>query len=120
VYDSLHVEELTSFLKVRFTQFDLAVASDVLNYFGDLSEVLAAAAQAMRGRGLLAFTLEKHEGDGGFVLNKTRRYAHSIEYVRSLLSPTGWTEFSAMEGVLRTEGKKDVVGWVVVLKRAGG
>jgi len=123
VYDSLHVEELTAFLKVRFTQFDLAVASDVLNYFGDLREVLSAAAQATRGGGLIAFTLEKHDGadatDGaGYVLNKTRRYAHSIEYVRSLLSPTGWAEVSANEGVLRSEVRKDVAGWVVVLKRA--
>jgi len=72
---------------------------------------------------LLAFTLEKHDGGGsaggaGYVLNKTRRYAHSIEYVRSLLSPTGWAEVSANEGVLRSEGRKDVAGWVVVLKRA--
>jgi predicted TPR repeat methyltransferase len=43
-----------SFLKVRFTQFDLAVASDVLNYFGDLREFLAAAAQATRGGGFMA------------------------------------------------------------------
>jgi predicted TPR repeat methyltransferase len=120
VYDALHVEELTAFLKVRFTQFDLAVASDVLNYFGDLREVLLAAAQAMRGGGLLAFTLEKHdggEGGAGYVLNKTRRYAHAIGYVRSLLSPTGWAEVSATEAALRSEGGKDVAGWVVVLRR---
>jgi predicted TPR repeat methyltransferase len=124
IYNSLHVEEITSFLKARFTQFDLSVASDVLNYFGDLREVLSAAAQATRGGGLIAFTLEKHDGGNagggggkGYVLNKTRRYAHTIGYVRSLLSPTGWTEVSATEGVLRSEGQKDVAGWVVVLRR---
>ncbi len=118
VYDALHVEELAAFLKVRFTQFDLAVASDVLNYFGDLGEVLGAASQAMRGGGLLAFTLERHAGGEQYVLNKTRRYAHSIGYVRSLLPQSGWSEVSASEGVLRTEGGKDVAGWVVVLRRA--
>ena len=55
---------------------------------------------------------------GGYALNKTRRYAHAIEYVRSLLSQTGWSEISATEGVLRTEGGKDVPGWVVVLRRS--
>jgi predicted TPR repeat methyltransferase len=118
IYDALHVEELTAFLKVRYTQFDLAVASDVLNYFGDLREVLAAAGQAMRGDGMLAFTVEKHEGEANYVLTKARRYAHSIEYVRSLLSPAGWSEVSATEGVLRTEGGSDVAGWVVVLRRS--
>ena len=117
IYDALHVEELTSFLGARFTQFDLAVASDVLNYFGDLRHVLRAAAQAVRGGGVLAFTLEKHDGAGDYVLNKTRRYAHSIGYVRSLLPQSEWTEVSATAGVLRTEGGKDVAGWIVVLRR---
>lgn len=122
IYDALHVEELTSFLNGRFTAFDLAVASDVLNYFGDLRDVLRAAGQAIRGGGVLAFTLEKHEGAGGtgagYVLNKSRRYAHSIAYFRSLLSESPWTEVSATEGVLRTESGKDVAGWVVVLRRS--
>ena len=117
IYDALHVEELVAFLKVRFDAFDLAVASDVLNYFGDLRELFSAASQAMRGGGLLAFTLERHAGDEPYVLNKTRRYAHSIGYVRSLLSTAGWSEISATEGVLRTEGGRDVAGWVVVLRR---
>ena len=117
IYDALHVEELVAFLKVRPMQFDLAVASDVLNYFGDLREVFAAASQAMRGGGFIAFTLEKHDGDEAFVLNKTRRYAHSIGYVRSLLSQTDLAEVSATEGVLRREGGKDVAGWMVLLRR---
>ncbi|MEA2711756.1 MAG: hypothetical protein QOF78_4357 [Phycisphaerales bacterium] len=117
IYDALFVEELTDFLAVRFSQFDLAVASDVLNYFGDLEPVLLAAAQATRGGGTFAFTLEKHDGERGYVLDKTRRYAHSIRYVRSLLPKTGWTEISVGEDVLRTESAKDVVGWVIVLKR---
>jgi predicted TPR repeat methyltransferase len=117
VYDDVFVDELTSFLGVRFSQFDLAIASDVLNYFGDLTGVLRSAAQAVRSGGTLAFTLEKHEGSG-YALNRTRRYTHSIEYVRSLLATTGWEEMSATEAPLRTEGKKDVSGWVIVLRKS--
>ena len=118
IYDALFVEELVEFLSVRFTQFDLAVASDVLNYFGDLVPVLRAAAQAMRIGGTFAFTLEKYDGERDYILDKTRRYAHSIRYVRSLLAENGWTETSVREDVLRTESGKDVIGWVVVLQRA--
>ena len=118
IYDELHVEELVTFLKGRVDAFDLAVASDVLNYFGDLGEVLDAASRALRGGGLMAFTLEKHDrDDAGYVLDRTRRYAHSIGYLRSLLTPANLSEVSATEGVLRTEGGKDVAGWVVVLRR---
>jgi predicted TPR repeat methyltransferase len=117
VYDELFVEELTEFLAARAKRFDLAVAADVLSYFGDLSGVLAAASQALREGGLFAFTLEKHDGPG-HVLNPTRRYAHSIEYVRSVLLSAKLREVSAEEEVLRTQNKRDVPGWVVVLQRA--
>jgi predicted TPR repeat methyltransferase len=117
IYDELHVGELTTFLSVRANNFDLAVAADVLNYFGDLRPVLAGAAQAIRVGGTMAFTLEKHEGDRDYVLERTRRFAHSIRYVRSLLRETGWAEISAREEVLRTESKQDVAGWVTVLRR---
>ena len=63
-------------------------------------------------------TLEKHAGDRDYTLDKTRRYAHSLRYVRSLLSATGWSEASAREDVLWTESGKDVVGWVIVLRRS--
>jgi len=120
VYDALFVEELTGFLAGRFGQFDLAIAADVFAYFGDLSGVLSAAAQALRQTGMLAFTVEKL-ADGaegpGYSLNPTRRYAHSIEYIRSQLPTAKLRMVSAREDVLRTQNLKDVATWVVVLKR---
>ena len=116
VYNELFVEEVTGFLAARPSQFDLLVAADVLIYFGDLSGLLAAASQALRPGGTMAFTLERHDGSG-YVLHPTRRYAHSIEYVRSLLAEAKLREVSAREAVLRTQRRQDVVGWVVVLKQ---
>jgi len=89
----------------------------VFSYFGDLSGVLSAASQALRSRGRLAFTVEKYDGGSGYVLHPTRRYAHSIEYVRSLLSDVKMAEVSAREVVLRKQSRRDVIGWVVVLRR---
>jgi len=120
VYNELFVEELTGFLAARFNQFGLAIAADVFAYFGDLLPVLSAAAQALQTRGTLAFTVEKYDGQGGqggYVLNPTRRYAHSIEYVRSLLPAVRLTMVTAREDTLRTQSGKGVAGWVVVLKR---
>ena len=118
VYDELFVDEIGAFLSVRFAQFDLAVAADVLIYFGDLRNVLATVWQALKPGGVIAFTVEKHEGEG-YVLQPTRRYAHSIDYVRSVATSIGWTEVSAHERVLRMEQRQDVHGWVIVLRRAG-
>jgi len=81
--------------------------ADVLLYFGDLSGVLAAVASALRPGGTFAFTLEKHDGKG-YVLQSTRRFAHSIEYVRSILTNAALREITASEGVLRNENEQNV------------
>jgi predicted TPR repeat methyltransferase len=117
VYDELIVNEVVAFLATRHGQFDLAVAADVFGYIGDLSPILSAAGQALRPGALLAFTIEKHDGDG-YVLNPTRRYAHALSYVRSLLPAAAFEEVSAGEHVLRMEKRAEVRGWVMVLRRA--
>src|SRR6185503_4835520 len=95
-YNELFIDELVGFLSVRFAQFDLAVAADVLNYFGDLAPVFRAAAQAMRPSGIIAFTVEKLD-TGRWKLNPSRRFAHSIEYVREVIKQTGFDVHSAKE-----------------------
>jgi predicted TPR repeat methyltransferase len=116
VYDELTVGELVEFLRGRASAFDLAIASDVLNYFGDLANVFTAAFGALRPRGLLTFTLERHDGDG-FVLHPTRRYGHGIDYIRRTARESGFNEISAETKTLRTQKKQDVAGWVMVFQK---
>lgn len=116
VYDELFVDEIVAFLRVRFAAYDIITATDVLNYFGDLRAVFSAAAQSLAVGGMIGLTLEKHDGDG-FVLNPTRRYAHSIDYVRSLLPEARLREMSATEAPLRKQGEENVAAWVIVLRR---
>jgi predicted TPR repeat methyltransferase len=116
VYDALFVEEIGGFLAGRFNQFDLAIAADVLSYIGDLSGIFAAASQALKPRGRFAFTVEKSEAER-FKLNATRRYSHSLAYIRSLLPEVRLREASSTEAVLRTQNKQDVAAWVVVVQK---
>jgi len=118
LYDELFVDEIVAFLSVRFEQFDLAIAADVMIYFGDLQKVLAKVGQALKPGGVVAFSVEKYDGDG-YMLNPTRRYAHSIGYIRSVAKSIGLIEVSVSECILRTEHRKDVLGWAVVLRRPG-
>ena len=117
VYDELFVDELTAFLSVRFGQFDLAVAADVLIYLGDLKPVLTAAARALKPGGVISFTLEKFDGDG-FVLNKTCRYAHSLSYVRALFDEVGLKEVWHADRVLRMEHRQEVAGCAIAARRS--
>jgi len=67
----------------------------VLIYFGDLHDVIAAAAAALRPGGSFAFTVERSD-DQAVALLPTGRFAHSAEHLRQaaagletlLLEPT--------------------------------
>ncbi|MFN0182249.1 MAG: methyltransferase [Aquabacterium sp.] len=128
IYDELHVGELLDYLEGRATvhaapgplpgPFDLALATDVLNYIGNLAPLHAALNQVLAPGGLFAFTVEQTADDGPpFVLNDSLRYAHSAAYVRALAADHGYAVLALGEAVLRKERDADVRGLVVVIRR---
>ena len=119
-YDALEAGELTAYMQARPGAFDLVASADTLCYFGDLSEVTAAAATATRAGGHLVFTVEHATSQPapGYQLNPHGRYSHAQAYVRRVLAESGWTPLSIAEAHLRTEGGKPVDGLVVVARRA--
>lgn len=79
-YDALHQADLLDWLGQRPAGFDLLVAADVLNYFGDLAPVFAAAARALRPGGRFAFSVETASGQG-WSLGPKRRFCHAGAYL---------------------------------------
>ncbi|MFI4947886.1 MAG: tetratricopeptide repeat protein [Alphaproteobacteria bacterium] len=116
IYDWLEVGELTAYLAGRPASFDLVLAADVFIYLGELAPVFAAAFAALRPGGILAFSVEAHEGDG-FVLRRTRRYAHSRSYLRGLAAAHGLVDVRLSEAILRMNLGADVAGLLGVLRR---
>ncbi len=115
VYDDLVKSELTGHLRDNPGAFDVIVSADTLVYFGDLEEVLAAAARALRPDGLLIFTLEhaaNPAADAGYRLELHGRYSHARGYVERLLDQNGLLHAIAHE-VLRMESGAPVAGLVV-------
>lgn len=114
-YDDLVKGELTAFLQERPQAFDLILSADTLVYFGDLSDLFAAAAGALRPDGLLIFTLE-HAVDAGaddeFGLAFHGRYHHAQAYVERALAAAGFAPAIA-HAELRTEAGAPVAGLVV-------
>jgi predicted TPR repeat methyltransferase len=114
-YDVLEKRELTEYLRERPEAFDVIVSADTLVYFGALDQILAAAAGALRPRGLLIFTLE-HAANAGtaadYRLELHGRYAHSRGYVERLLAGVGLIpEITPAE--LRMEAGTPVAGLVI-------
>ena len=117
VYDALEVAEITEWLtRPTDDTFDLVVACDTFIYFGDLRQVLAPAATRVKRGGLLAFTVERGDGDS-FKLTDSGRYTHSEAHIRAAAAYAGLTVVSLGEAVIRWEYGHEVIGLVTVLRR---
>jgi predicted TPR repeat methyltransferase len=116
LYDELVCAELVEHLGRRPGAFELAVAADVLIYFGDLAPVFAAVHRALRPQGAFVFTLEATEAVP-FLLRPSRRFAHARAYVEATARAQGFDLRRVDSVVLRTEGRVDVGGHLVVLQR---
>ena len=68
------------------------------------------------GRGLLAFTLETHRGEG-VILGEGLRYAHGAAYVRRSIEDAGLALSLLENSSARNEDNTPVPGLVVVAAR---
>jgi predicted TPR repeat methyltransferase len=116
LYDELVCGELVEYLQARPAAYDLAVAADVLIYFGELAEPLAAVHRSLRPQGWFVFTIEAGE-TAPYELRATRRYAHARGWVLQTAAAQGFEVQRCDDVVLRTESRSDVAGHLLVLRR---
>ena len=114
-YDHLEAAELTAHLQRLDRAYDLIVSIDTLCYFGNLNEVAAGCAKALRPGGVFAFSVERIDSEEEpFRLLAHGRYAHGRSYLQSVLEGAGLQLREISEGVLRQEVGSPVHGWIVV------
>ena len=116
IYDELYVAEVTAWLRNSPRLFDLVIASDVLVYFGDLTEVMAGVARVLAPDGLFAFTVE--QGDNDVKLTDSGRYSHNSDYVRHVAQLAGFDVAVLRSSVLRMEYGNQVIGLVAVVRKS--
>jgi predicted TPR repeat methyltransferase len=96
---------------------DLILAADAMVYLPDHVPLLREAKRLLAAGGLLAFTVETHDGEG-VILGEGLRYAHSAGYVRSSIEAAG-LNLSGLEDLsARNEDNAPVPGLVVVAGKA--
>jgi predicted TPR repeat methyltransferase/lipoprotein NlpI len=115
IYDNLICGELVEFLQGQTKSFDLAVATDVFIYIGDLSSAFHAARGALREGGFFCFSVEASEKQD-FVLRATCRYAHSTAYLQKLAEDHGFVLETIESRVIRQQDGSDVIGYLVMLR----
>jgi predicted TPR repeat methyltransferase len=120
VYDELLEEELVDHLNRFPGRYEVISAADVLEYFGNLAGVMRAARCGLQPGGRLQFTVEaapSEETPNGYRLEQHGRYAHTEEYLRQTLADQQLSIDECRSVFLRTEGGRDVRGWLVLAHR---
>lgn len=116
IYAHLEAGELLEFVQRQSEKYDLVTAADVFVYLDNLSSVLTTVSKISSG--LIAFTVETHEGDG-VILRDTLRYAHGEKHLRGAAQQAK-LEIILLEPVAtRTEKGKPVEGLLAVLAKPG-
>jgi predicted TPR repeat methyltransferase len=64
----------------------------------------------------LAFTLERHDGDG-FIMGEGRRYAHSVSYVRASIEAAGLVVLQLEQQPIRHERGVPVPSLAIVAEK---
>lgn len=118
LYIRLEASEMVEALRDRpDASADLILAADAVVYLSDLVPLLHEVKRLLVPGGMVAFTVETHDGDG-VILGGGLRYAHSADYVRSSIEAAGLT-LSRLENLSnRNEDYAPVPGLVLVAEKA--
>jgi predicted TPR repeat methyltransferase len=96
---------------------NLILAADAMVYLADLAPLLREVKRVLVGGGLLAFTVETHNGEG-VILGEGLRYAHSAAYVQTSISDAGLTVSRIEDLSARNEDNVPVPGLVVIAAKS--
>jgi len=117
LYDKLAVGDIAQYLSEQDAgAFHLVVAADVFAYVGDVVAICAAAAGVLADGGLLAFTVETHDGEGA-VVGPKMRYAHSESFIHNAIADADLSLVELTRASSRTENRVPVPGLLVVARR---
>jgi predicted TPR repeat methyltransferase len=118
LYDALTVDEIGRYLARAAKAYTLAIAADVLIYFGDLTPVFGAVAGALKPRGLFAFTVEAGSG-APYRLTQSGRYAHDDAHVRAAAADAGFAGVRVTDETVRKEKLQPVHSRCYVMRLDG-
>lgn len=115
-YDVLACADIGAWLESCAETFDLAVAADVLVYFGDLAPLMRQVSARLNAGGWFACSVETHAGSG-FVLQTSSRYAHAPDYLQAVALAAGLRVHAAQAAILRHDRGEAVHGAVLLLQK---
>lgn len=110
VFDELTQGDIVAFLRDSPQSWDLIIASDVLNYVGELQPLFEQLANRIRPNGWFAFTTELPTRDQSVSLDISLRYSHGPHYVAELANRYGFVVDGHWQAPLRSEAGQPLMG----------
>jgi len=119
LYDRLDVADLVGWLDQETGPFDLIVAADVFNYFGDLTPPLEGVRRRLAPGGRLIATLEElaESAPEGYRLAPALRYVHAPGYIETIAATVGLRVAASRPVTLRRQAGEPVRSLLVELDR---
>lgn len=118
LYAELEVADMLDGLCARpGASAELVLAADAMVYVADLVPVMREASRVLVAGGLLAFTVETHDGDD-VIIGEGLRYAHGASYVSLSLQKAGLVLSELERLSARNEDNTPVPGLVVVATKS--
>jgi len=118
LYAELEVADMLEGLRARReASADLILAADAMVYVADLAPVLKEVRRVLVPGGLMAFTVETHDGEGA-IIGEGLRYAHGTPCVRAALEAADLGLARLEELSARNEDNTPVPGLVVVAAKS--
>ena len=115
IYDHLAVMDMTLALRNQSLPCDLIVAADSFVYLGDLAPVMTAARTALADTGILAFTVQRHDGEH-YKFGREQRFSNSYGYISAVSEEAGFIIVASSDTFYRQEKGIDVPGLVFVMR----
>lgn len=113
-YRRVQAGDMMDFLRTESAgSADLVLAADAFVYLSALAPVCRESARVLRSSGLLAFSVETHDG-AGVVLGPSLRYACDVATVNEALAAAGLQALSIEPGTTRLEAGAPVPGLIAV------
>jgi predicted TPR repeat methyltransferase len=114
LYAELEVADMTQGLRNKpDASAELILAADAMVYVSDLAPVLREVTRVLVPGGMLAFTVETHDGEG-VLIGEGLRYTHGEPYVREQVAAAGLKLLQCEYLSARNEDNAPAPGLVVV------
>lgn len=121
IYDELIEAECVDYLKKSSHCYDLCLASDTFNYFGELAEIFNACTIALKPKGYLLFSIEQlnasEEKEESWSLKPHGRYCHSRSYLKKIAELHHFKIITIEESVLRVQNQMPVSGLLCLFQQ---